>query len=342
MRVAFVTQAPLSLAFGGAEVQALRTAEALRGVGVEVEFLDPWRPTFDSDLLHCFTSEYQLAEIVLRARGRGIPTVTSAVFAPKHRALFYRAWGVVDGFLPLRTSFGMRCDVLNASDAVIALSYREARDLRTFFGVDTRAIHVVGNGADERFFTASPDEFVARYRLDQVVLHVGSLEPVKNQLRLIEALDDAGVPLVLIGRRQAREPVYADQVVRRLDRAPRAAWLGELPHDSTLLASAFAAAKVLALPSLTEAQPLAALQAAAAGANLVLSDLPYLRDTFGSDAWYCNPRSPASIRRAVLDAYATPRGARYTAKPNWLLTWTDVALRLRDIYAEVLARRGRR
>jgi glycosyltransferase involved in cell wall biosynthesis len=236
----------------------------------------------------------------------------------------------------------MRRDMLNASDAVIALSHREARDLRAFFGVDDSAIHVVGNGTDERFFTASSDEFVARYRLDQVVLHVGSLEPIKNQLRLIEALDDATVPLVLIGPRQAREPAYADQVVRRLERAPRASWLGEVPYDSTLIASAFAAAKVLALPSLTEGQPLVALQAAAAGANLVLSDLPYLRDTFGDGAWYCNPRSPASIRRAVLDAYAAPRGARYTSAPGWLLTWTDVAYRLRDIYTDVLARRGRR
>ncbi|MDR7457602.1 MAG: glycosyltransferase [Armatimonadota bacterium] len=148
--------------------------------------------------------------------------------------------------------------------------------------------------------------------------------------------------MVLIGPRQAREPAYADRVVQRLARAPHARWLGELPYDSTLLASAFAAAKVFVLPSLTEGQPLAALQAAAAGANLVLSDLPYLRDTFGDDAWYCNPRSPASIRRAVLDAYAAPRGARYTSKPPWLLTWTDVALRLRDIYTEVLSKGGRR
>jgi glycosyltransferase involved in cell wall biosynthesis len=113
-----------------------------------------------------------------------------------------------------------------------------------------------------------------------------------------------------------------------------------LPHDSPLLASAYAAASVCVLPSLTEGQPLAALEAAAAGANLVVSDLPYLRETFGASAWYCNPRSPSSIRRAVFAAGAAPRGARAADRPAWLRRWSDVATEVEALYRAVLDRRS--
>ncbi len=339
MKAVFVAQLPFSLAFGGAEVQVLRTADALRAIGVDVELLDPWKPSFEGDLLHCFTSEYQLAELVAHATGRGIPIVTSSIFLPKRGPAFYRVWRHVDGLMPLKTSFGMRRLVLRDSDAIIALTRREAGDLEAFFGARPERIHVLGNGTDDRFFTTSPDEFVSRHGRRDYVLCVGSLERRKNQGRLLQAVDGIDLPLVLIGPAYAKEPDYARDVQAAVARRGSAAWLGELPQDSTLLASAFAAAKVFVLPSLTEGQPLSALQAAAAGANLVVSDLPYLREAFGDYAWYCDPRSPASIRRALLDAYRAPRGARYTSRPAWLLSWRDVGLRLREIYESVLASR---
>jgi glycosyltransferase involved in cell wall biosynthesis len=337
MKAVFVGQLPFALAFGGAEVQVLRTADALRSVGVDVELLDAWKPTFDGDLLHCFTSECQMAELVAHAKGHGIPVVTSSIFLPKRRPIFYRAWRIVDALIPVRTSFGMRRFVLQQSDAVVALTSREAQDLVAFFQVPRCGVHVIGNGTDERFFAATPGEFEAAYGLRDYVLCVGSLVQRKNQHRLLRATEDMALPVVLIGPASGKEPEYARMIAAQVAKqGPGVRSLGALPQESPLLASAFAAAKVFALPSLTEGQPLSALQAAAAGANLVLSDLPYLRDTFGDYAWYCNPRSPTSIRRAIQEAYKAPRGARYTTRPPWLLSWRDVALRLRGIYESVL------
>ena len=81
-------------------------------------------------------------------------------------------------------------------------------------------------------------------------------------------------------------------------------------------------------------------QAAAAGANLVVSDLPHLREALGTHAWYCNPRSIHSIHRAILDAYSAPRGAGRGDCPPLLVSWRDVALKLQKVYEFVLEGRA--
>lgn len=336
MKVALIAPLPFSLAFGGLQVQLIRTAEALTSLGIEVELLDPWKPRFDANLLHCFGSEYQMEEVVSRARARGIPIVVSAVFLRRKRALFYRLWRRLDPLLPLKTSFGSRSRILRSASAIIALTPPEAADLVRFFGADRRKIHIVPNGVDERFFTASPVEFRTRYGLGGFILCVGSLEARKNQHRLVRAITGTDLPVVLLGPPSASEPGYAKQVAAAMRRDHGMLWIEGVPHDSSLLPSAYAAAAVMVLPSLIEVQPLAVLEAAAAGANLVISDLPYLRDAFGDYAWYCDPRSTRSIRQAVLAAHRASRGARYASRPAWLVPWSEVSRRLREIYHAVL------
>jgi glycosyltransferase involved in cell wall biosynthesis len=340
MKVAFLAPLPFSIAFGGLEIQVLRTAEALRARGVAVDLLDPWKQAFDADLLHCFGSEYQLGEVVARARDRGVPVVVSSVFLPRQATALYRVWKHLDRVVPVKTSFRLRREVLAAADAVIALTEVEAAALTRLFGTPPDRIHVIPNGVDDQFFSATPGAFEEQYGLTGFALCVAAVEPRKNQRRLVGALRGMAMALVLIGRATAPQGPYARVVGDAVRAEPGWRWIDGLPHDSPLLASAYAAASVCVLPSLTEGQPLAALEAAAAGANLVVSDLPYLRETFGTSAWYCNPRSPSSIRRAVLAAGAAPRGARAADRPAWLRRWSEVAGQVEALYRIVLERRS--
>jgi len=335
VRVAFVSQLPFSLAFGGLEIQVLETARALRNLGVEVELLDPWRPDFAADLLHCFGSEYQLTEIVVRAKGRGTPVVVSAIFGPKAPPWAYLGWRWVDPLIPMQTTFRLRRRILHSADTVIVHSRAEARDLVKFFGISRERIDVIPNGVRELAGQHSED-FLPGYGTGPFALCVASIEKRKNQLRLIEALRDTSIPLVLIGAIRPDERHYGEVVARAVHANNNVVWIDALPADSPLLASAYRAAHVHVLVSLSEVQGMASLEAAAAGANLVMSNLPYLRELFGDCAWYCNPRSVTSIRKAILDAWRAPRGVRYTTRPSWLISWDEVARRLRDVYGKVL------
>lgn len=335
MRVAFVSQLPFSLTFGGLEIQVLETARALRGLGVEVELLDPWEREFTADLLHCFGSEYQLREVVARAKGRGIPVVVSAIFLPQAPAWAYLGWRWVDPVIPMQTTFGLRRKILQLADRIIVHSRVEAQDLVRFFGVRQDRIEVIPNGV-RRLEGGSPEIAHRAFGAERFVLCVASVERRKNQRCLVEALRGTGIPLVLIGPMRPDERAYGEAVERAAQRDGRVIWVGEVPAHSPLLASAYQAAHVHVLPSLSEGQGMASLEAAAAGANLVISDLPRLRELFGDYAWYCNPRSVASIRRAVHEAWEAPRGVRYASRPPWLLSWEEVARRLVGVYESVL------
>jgi glycosyltransferase involved in cell wall biosynthesis len=129
------------------------------------------------------------------------------------------------------------------------------------------------------------------------VICVGRLDPRKNQLNLIRALQGTGIPLQLIGTERVF-PKYAEAC--RAVAGADVQFRGYVAESE--LQDAYARARVHALPSAFELPGLTSLDAAAAGAAVVASVAGTACDYFGRDAWYCNT-DVASIRRAVLAAY---------------------------------------
>src|SRR5690606_26961532 len=91
---------------------------------------------------------------------------------------------------------------------------------------------------------------------------------------------------------------------------PNVTFLARLPHDGQLLASCYAACRCLVLTSLFETPGLVALEAAAQGVPLVLTDRGCTREYFGHHACYVSPLDWAAIRQAVESAATQPRCAR--------------------------------
>ncbi|WP_158287888.1 glycosyltransferase family 4 protein [Falsiroseomonas bella] len=189
------------------------------------------------------------------------------------------------------------------SDRLIFLSEREKARLAAI-GARTAHGRVVRNPVDAaRFAEADPALFRAATGLQDFVLCAARLEPRKNQAVLAHALRGTGLPLVLLGH--ATDAGYRAVLERHLHADVHV--LPRLAPDSPLLASAFAAARVFALPSWAEGAPLAALEAAAAGAALVLSDESGEREYFADHARYVDPADPDALRAAVLAAWAEGR-----------------------------------
>ena len=101
-------------------------------------------------------------------------------------------------------------------------------------------------------------------------------------------------------------------------------WLGRLDHTIPLLASAYAAARVFALPSWFETPGLAALEAALAGCAVVITPYGSTREYFG-DLVGVRPPAPARRRSAAPSGHAgidgpdprlAPRVATHYLWPN--------------------------
>jgi len=219
--------------------------------------------------------------------------------------------------------------IYRASDVLLALSPSEADALVTDFGVARERIVVAWCGVETRFAHAAPDLFQQKFGLSDFVLCVGRVDANKNQLSLIRALRHENLDLVLAGGSLA--PDY--MALCRAAANSRVHFLPSLSDDE--LASAFAAAKVHALVSWLEVVGLVTLEAAAAGANVVLTREHGARDYVGERGRYCDSADEDSIRRVLLDAYRAPRQTQLREHVLNAFTWEKHAAALQEAYARV-------
>jgi len=336
----FVFQAP-----GGGENQLIQTGRHLEELGVRVRLFSGWTDRLETArLLHLFGMSREGLELARVARAVGIPVLLSPICWYEPRALAalethpvrklasLAAWGL-RRIAPVIPSW--RRDLLRLADLVLPNSRSEATQLVRLFGVARERIRVVPNGVLPSAGSASPELFHRRSRVGPFVLYVGRIEPRKNTLGLIRALGPLGMPLVVIGAAPPGQERYEEEC-RRTGR-DQVVWLGRLDHHDPLLASAYAAARVFALPSWFETPGLAALEAALAGCSIVITPYGSTRDYFGDLVEYARPDRVAEIRRAVSKCWddgADPRLARLIA--NRYL-WPTVA----QITAEVYDQAGR-
>ena len=182
-------------------------------------------------------------------------------------------------------------------DHLLPQSHAELANLKKTLGVEMNHT-VIYNAAEAAVFDqASPDWFIKQYGVKDFVITVGLVEPRKNQLMLLHALRESGIPIVVVGRHYDRR-YY--QLCRKF--APKGTiFIDHMPHEQ--LASALKAARVFTLPSWVECASLANIEAALCGCALAVSDRTSEKEYFGEGAYYCDPSNISSIRTGVLNAF---------------------------------------
>jgi glycosyltransferase involved in cell wall biosynthesis len=312
---------------GGGEIQLLKYMEYLEASGISTLRYDEWnpRPQFDvTDIVHHFSLQagsWRFCYHVLNSHR--LPLVLSPVVwidqADKYPLEEYRT-------------------LLHMPTRILPNSQAECDQLAGLFGIPTTRFTPIVNGVDDIFFEpADPMLFRKQFSLHEpFVLCMGNIEVRKNQLRLIEALAETDLHLVLAG--QEREADYAAEC--RASASDSVHFVGKIEHGSLLQRSAYAAADVLCLPSTLETPGLAALEAAAAGARPALTREGCTREYFGDYAVYLDPENTESIRNAVLEARARPKDRDLPGFVRERSTWKRAAEQLTAVYREILSRRG--
>ena len=167
------------------------------------------------------------------------------------------------------------------------------------------------------------------------VVCVGRVETRKNQALLAFALRDDPIDVSCIG--DAYDRLYFDNCKRWA--GPRTRFFGLLPDEE--VARHLASAAVHAMPSWNETAGVASLDAALAGAQLVVGDRGSEVEYFGDDAEYADPSDPDSIRTAVIRAFRRPprrRGDSLDVRVR-TITWQLAAERTKEAYEIALSRR---
>ena len=234
------------------------------------------------------------------------------------------------------------------ADAVIAISCSTADDLNRLWGIPKARIHLAYPGVDPDFRPLPAPE-VAAFREakglpPQYILFVGTLEPRKNVVRLVEAfaaLKMRGLPHKLVlagGKGWLYEPIFA--TVERLGLREDVILPGFVSRQELPLW--YNGAALFAYPSLYEGFGLGPLEAMACGAPVVVSNRASLPEVVGDAGIQVDPEDPAGLAEAMVSVLTSPaladgmraRGLQQAAGFTWERTARDTARVYETVWSE--------
>jgi glycosyltransferase involved in cell wall biosynthesis len=231
---------------------------------------------------------------------------------------------------------------------VIAISESTKRDVVQQYGIPEDKVDLIYYGLDP-IFRPLPSDQVACFRAEQrlperFMLFVGTLEPRKNVVRLIEAyaqLPKERPPLLLIG---GKGWLYDDIFARveDLDLTDEVRFVGYVPAEE--LPWWYNAADLFVYPSLYEGFGLPPLEAMACGTPVVSSTVSSLPEVVGSGGLLVDPTDTEALASAMKrlvtdkDTHDSLRAAGLAQAQAF--SWQEAAKRTVDSYRRVLATEG--
>lgn len=359
MRILFIARNTIFSVSGGDTVQVLETAAHLRKLGVEVDVLTTGEVTHyaNYDLLHFFNI-IRPADILPHVQKSKLPYVVSTIFVDysEYEKKYRHGLG---GFLfkllhadtveylkniirsivrrqehiPFQYLFYGHSKSIALVSAkanwLLPNSENEYNRLQKKYGVTTR-YSVIPNGVNLDLFKSSEVDIE---KDDHLIVCAGRVEGRKNQLNLIEAVNNTKYKLLIIGDPAPNHTFYYKLCRKRA--ASNIEFIHKVPQHQ--LVSYYKKAKVHVLPSWFETTGLSSLEAGLMGCAIVVAERGDVRDYFGSLAFYCDPSLPASIFKSIEMAASakTDDNLKRVIENNY--TWNMAAAKTLEVYKQILS-----
>lgn len=225
---------------------------------------------------------------------------------------------------------------LRLTDGVICLSNYTKREV----GALAHRTWILPNAVDSTFFTVPRHPPVI-----PTIFCAGTVDPRKNQHRLIMALDElaARIPIrLMFAGRHSIPDTYAAKFLRLCADRPWCHYEGSL--DVTKFQEALGGATVLVLPSLEDNCPMVILEAMAAGVPVAASAIGGIPDLIenGVSGVLFDPSNEASIRSGIELLLCNTGAAQRIAdvalqRAHVRFSPAAVARRHLEIYRELLS-----
>jgi glycosyltransferase involved in cell wall biosynthesis len=215
--------------------------------------------------------------------------------------------------------------ILDGCSVMLPNSENELSRLKRDYQFDCESV-IVPNAVDTSIFNNDPE------KPKKGIVSVARIEGLKNQLNLIRAVNQTNMELTVIGKPAPNHFEYyqickneAGSGIKFIDHIE--------PND---LVKYYQKAKIHAMVSWFETTGLSSLEAAACGCNVVISNKGDQRDYFHNDAFYADPASIESIKKALLLADKAEKPSKLIQRIKTQYSWEKTAEKTYQAYKKAL------
>jgi glycosyltransferase involved in cell wall biosynthesis len=329
---------PFFLAHGGEQIQILRTFDALKANGVDVELTRWWDGSQVGDLIHCFGTPD--LGYVRMAQKKGMAVLNTTLFTAtcnrSHKRLNWQG-RIVKSLLSLPPippwsliRNQLRWESFRECDSNIVGIDAEKDVLQTVYGVNGDNIQIVPLGLADEFLNAGRSTRDGDY-----LITTGTITERKRSLELAEMARGTKTPIYFVGKPYDQTDPYWKQFERMID----GKYVRHLPHTENVdqLIRLLQRARGYVLYSDYENWCLAAHEAIACGLPILVPDQRWSRERFGGQASYFSATRGAHDAGILRSFY---KNSSFDPAPDIpLLSWNQVGQRLTEIYGHVIRNR---
>lgn len=239
--------------------------------------------------------------------------------------------------------------IIASVDAIITDSVSSKKDIEKFCTIPSEKISVVYLAAGQQYQVVSQkmmDDVRKKYNLPQkFVLYVGDATANKNLPRLITAVTQSGLPMIMIGKTLSEDHIDHTnawnssliEAKKLIEKNSAITTLGFVSNDD--LVALYNCATVFVMPSLYEGFGLPILEAMACGCPVITSKEGSLPEIAGDAAYYVDAYSIESIAKGIVAVFhdekmqkeLTEKGLAQAKK----FTWKNTAEKTMQVYEKV-------
>jgi glycosyltransferase involved in cell wall biosynthesis len=186
---------------------------------------------------------------------------------------------------------------------IVAISDRTKLDIIEFYNIDPNKIEVIYQSCDEAFqiplSREVKKEVLDKYSLpDKFILNVGTIEPRKNLLLIINALKEVqeDYKLVVIGKHQPYALLVKERI-KALNLMHRVTFLEGLPFSD--LPAIYQSATAFIYPSIYEGFGIPIIEALYSQTPVIAATGSCLEEAGGPDSIYVNPNDHQALSSQI-------------------------------------------
>jgi len=294
MKIAFILSHGVFAPTNGIVSQAKTWKNGLESLGHEVILIDMWQNNnwTSFDIIHFYGFSIYMRDFINSVSKINSNIVVSPILDPNYsinRLKLYSRWGNIK--LNLTNPYHGLFTIKNKIKTILVRSEFEKKFMTKGFGFKPEVCKVIPLS-----FNLPPYE--NNIKKEPFCLHISLLtDKRKNVERLIQAAVKYKFKLILGGKLRNEEELK--QLNNWIGNNKNIEYRGFLTNDEMM--TLYAKAKVFALPSTNEGVGIVAIEAAAMGCDIVMTNLGGPKEYYNGLAVIVNPYNVDEIGKAVIN-----------------------------------------